>query len=80
MTITSYSRNSLTYTHYFIFLDTGKTDQQVIVIASATAAAGVGLVAIVLAVLCAKCRIARLLLNRSNDTTEDEQDDMNESL
>ena len=60
-------------------------------IASATAAGGVGLVAIIfLAVLFVKCRIARLLLNRKKDTTEDEhanrrityiqKDDINESL
>ena len=60
-------------------------------IASAAAAGGVGIIAIiVLAVLFVKCRIPRLLLNHNKDTTEDEhanrrltyiqEDDMNESL
>ena len=60
-------------------------------IGSATAAAGVGLIAIIVfAVLFVKCRIGRLLLNRNKDTTEDEhlnrrlaytqEDDMNEAL
>lgn len=87
ITITSYSRHPLKYTHHFISLDTGKT----VVIGSATAAGGVGLIAIiVLAVLFVKCRIGRLLLNRNEDTTEDEhlhrrlahtqEDDMNDAL
>lgn len=63
--------------HNVIFLDTGNTDKQAVVIGSATAAGGVGLVAIiVLAVLFVKYRIARLLLNRSKVgdlyTTQDE--------
>ena len=60
-------------------------------IGSATAAGGIGLIAIiVLAVLFVKCRIGRMLLNRNKGTTEDEhlnrrlpytqEDDMNEAL
>ena len=77
-TMTSYSHYPLKDTpHNFIFLDTGNTDKQAVVIGSATAAGGVGLVGlVVLAVLFVKYRIARLLLNRSRVgdlyTTQDE--------
>lgn len=78
LTMASYILHPLRDTpHNVIFLDTGNTDKQAVVIGSATAAGGVGLVAIiVLAVLFVKYRIARLLLNRSKVgdlyTTQDE--------
>ena len=76
--MTSNFHHRLKYTpHNSIFVDTGNADRQAVVIGSATAAGGVGLIAIiVLAVLFVKYRIARLLLNRNKVgdlyTTQDE--------
>ena len=68
----------LQYYFFFVFIDTGK--QSAAVIGGATAAGGIGLVAVIaLAVVLVKYRILRLMTNKNkvrdmySDTTQDEQ-------
>ena len=68
----------LQYYFFFVFIDTGK--QSAAVIGGATAAGGIGLVAVIaLAVVLVKYRILRLMTNKNkvrdiySDTTHDEQ-------
>ena len=68
----------LQYYFFFVFIDTGK--QSAAVIGGATAAGGIGLVAVIaLAVVLVKYRILRLMTNKNkvrdmySGTTQDEQ-------
>lgn len=70
------ARNTMVFIILCVFVDTSK--QSAVVIGSATAAGGIGLVAVIaLAVLFVKYRTARLMLNRNKVgdlyTTQDEQ-------